>query len=238
MQSIILYPYAKIKNMHNEVLEKFIQDKGVFYIYEIGLQIYGLFPNIEDRDFIVICDNDYVPEGFVLENGNLCSTVINEFGTYNFKYYTMSKWFKLILQSSILAWECACLSKKFIHKEHVKLLMETNPLQLRKNHEESYPTLLIKGVDNIHSGNIITGQQDFWKVVKNIMFANQIIENHKIVNYKEPAEAYRLIVNGRETNELDIMQTYLQELSAPLERFKQYTDTIYRNSKLKPIVQN
>lgn len=224
--------------MHNEVLEKFIQDAGIFYIYEVGLQIYGLFPDTEDRDFIVICNDDYIPEGFTSENEELLLTITNEFGTYNFKYYSMTEWFKLVLDSSILAWECACLNKKFIHKEHVKLLMETNPLKLRKNYESTYPTRLIVAIDQIHSGNIITGQQYFWKVVKDVMFSNQIIENHKIVNFKEPAESYRLIVNGRETDELNMMQTYMQELSAPLERFTQYTDTIYRKSKLKPIVQS
>lgn len=224
--------------MHNEVLEKFIQDKGVFYIYEIGLQIYGLFPDTEDRDFIVICDNDYVPEGTLIENGEMWYRVTNESGYYNFEIIPLAKWFDLVLKGSIIAWECACLNKKFIHKEHVKLLMETNPLQLRKNYEASWTTLMIKGIDDIYAGNIITGQQKFWKIVKNVMFANQIIENHKIVNFKEPAEAYRYIVNGKVADNNIPETIWMQELSAPLERFKQYTDTIYRNSKLKPIVQS
>ena len=36
------------------------------------------------------------------------------------------------MNGSIEAWECACLNKKFIIKEHVKLLMKTDPLGLRK----------------------------------------------------------------------------------------------------------
>ena len=39
------------------------------------------------------------------------------------------------MNGNMEAWECACLNKKFILKEHVKLMLVTNPLQLRKHYE-------------------------------------------------------------------------------------------------------
>ena len=50
----------------------------------------------------------------------------------DFIFKTNEEWFNDVLNGSIEAWECACLNKKFIIKEHVKLLMKTDPLQLRK----------------------------------------------------------------------------------------------------------
>lgn len=45
----------------------------------------------------------------------------------------MKYWFDKVLLGDIDTWECACMNKKFIIKEHVKLMMKTNSLQLRKN---------------------------------------------------------------------------------------------------------
>ena len=36
------------------MLDELIKNPKILYIYEIGLQIYGLFPDTKDRDFIVI----------------------------------------------------------------------------------------------------------------------------------------------------------------------------------------
>ena len=51
---------------------------------------------------------------------------------YDFIFKTNEEWFDDVMNGSIEAWECACLNKKFIIKEHVKLLMKTDPLGLRK----------------------------------------------------------------------------------------------------------
>ena len=49
-------------------LQELIENKDILYIYEVGLQIYGLFDGIEDRDFLLIVTNEFVPDKELLEN--------------------------------------------------------------------------------------------------------------------------------------------------------------------------
>lgn len=42
-------------------LQQLIDDKDVLYIYEIGLQIHGLFSGSEDRDFLLIVSDNFIP---------------------------------------------------------------------------------------------------------------------------------------------------------------------------------
>lgn len=70
------------------------------------------------------------------------------------------------------------------------------------------------------------------------MFSNQIIENHKIINFKEPADSYRHIVNGQVSDLSTIIGTFESEIYPHLERFKKYTDEMLAKSKLKSIKQD
>lgn len=217
--------------MHNEILKKYIDDPNILYIYEIGLQIYGLFPDVVDRDFILVCQNGYVPKDFN-------ESVSNESGIYNFKIFSIEQWFNLVLNNELIAWECACLNKKFIHKEHVKLMLTTNPLQLRKIYEFNINASIEKAIRFINDKNTLSGQKLLWTIVKNVMFSNQIIENHKIINFKEPADSYRQIVNGQISDLSTIIDTFKSEMYPHLERFKKYTDEMLAKSKLKSIKQD
>lgn len=225
-----------LKIMPNETLEKFINDPKILYIYETGIQVYGLFPDIEDRDFLLICDNDYVPEGFIPYSKD--EYLYDENGTYQYRMFPIKRWFNEVLSNSMLAWECACLNKKFIHKEHVKLLVQTNPVQLRKDYDAEQNQLIESASELIKAGNTLTGQKMLWYLVKYVMFANQIIENHKIVKFKEPLDSYKKIVNGQISDLDTILQTFKEELYPHLERFKKYTDEPLRLSKIKKIIQN
>lgn len=91
---------------------------------------------------------------------------------------------------------------------------------------------------HILKGNSITGQKCLWEIVKYLKFANQIIENHKIVNFKEVAEDYRQIVNGQVSDLETIMSTFNERLSKPLQLFKSYTDGVLKASKIKKIIQS
>ncbi len=225
--------------MHNEILTKFIENPSVLYIYEVGLQIYGLFSNVEDRDFLLVYDNNCIPKEFIK-----IDTVFykyyeeNEFGKYSFLAIQIQDWFELVLGNTIIAWECACLPKKYIHKEHVKLLLQTNPLALRQNYEECYNDFLREAIFYINRGDTLTGQKCLWKIVKYVQFANQIIENHKIINFKEVLKPYKQIVDGQVSDPSIIMEIFKKELFPHLERFKKYTDGMLAKSKLKYINQD
>ena len=220
--------------MHNEILKKYIENPKILYLYEIGLQVYGLFTDVEDRDFLIICDNDYKNDDFP------SSTFIeeNEFGQYHFRVIPIKIWFQYVLNGDLLAWECACLNKKFIYKEHVKLLLQTNPLQLRKAYESNTPDLIQLAINNINNDCPISGQKTLWSIVKYVIFSNQIIENHKIVKFKEVVAPYQQIVNGQVSDSTSILATFEKELEPHLERFKKYTDGMLAKSKLKFINQD
>ena len=213
--------------MKNETLEKLTEDPKVLYIYEIGLQIYGLFDGVEDRDFLVIVDADYdIKEKEISDNG------------YNFSFLTIKDWFALVLDNSIIAWICACLPKKYIIKEHIKLLLQTNPLLLRKEFDAKKRKVISELDDLFNSGNTLTAQKELFELLKHVVFANQIIENHKIINFKILGLYYKYIVNGTITDPDTIRNTYEVLSYDDIIRFKMHTDSILRASKIRKIIQN
>jgi hypothetical protein len=123
------------------------------------------------------------------------------------------------MDGSIEAWECACMNKKFIIKEHVKLLMKTDPLGLRKQ--------IIK-MDNAITED--SDPKDMWKVVTYCKFANQIIENHKIVNFKE-ANSERIAILKGDYN------IYKAALHRPLEILKNSTNGMLKKELQSKIIQ-
>lgn len=208
--------------MDKSELQKLIEDPKVLYIYEIGLQIYGLFEGVDDRDFLLVVNDNYGPD----------------YKVYECKVLEASEWFKEVLNGSLLAWECACLPKKYIHKEYVKLMLETNPLQLRKDFDVNCKNLTKIAKITFEEGNTITAQKYLWSLIKEVMFANQIIENHKILNFKEPQAAYKQIVNGQNTDWDSTFAIFYEYLTKHRNRLKEYTDGILRMSKIKKIKQD
>lgn len=103
------------------------------------------------------------------------------------------------------------MNKKFIIKEHVKLMMSTDLLKLR----------------------VFVDTHDFdnWETIKNCKFANQIIDNHKIVNFKEANDEYELLKENptKEQFEHLFKKTY--------DLLRSRTDEILRRSKIEKILQ-
>lgn len=143
----------------------------------------------------------------------------------------MQEWFKYVLNCDIKAWECSCLPRKFIHKEHVKLLLETDLLKLRKNFDNSLDPYIIKVVSDLNLGKFEEAKLTLFSLLKSLIFTNQIIENHKIVNYSSVKDAYDKF-NYCDNNFDSIMGLYL-ELSQPEhELLKKKTDEILIKDKL------
>lgn len=209
--------------MPNELLEKYIEDPKVLYIYETGLQIYGLFEDVEDRDFLVIVTDDCDYE--------------NTYNGYNFTIVKIKDWFERVLDNSMIAWECACLPKKYILKEHVKLLLQTDPLKLRKEFDKKIKTVYSKLPKLFSEGNTLTAQKELFELLKYLIFANQIIENHKIVNFKVIGNIYKQMVDGTVTDQDTILDTASKLSESPGKIFANNTDSILRASKIKKILQ-
>lgn len=196
------------------MLNYFKECSDCLYIYNLGTRVY----NIGNSDEYLVIVND----GWVYSEP---ATIINKDNSIYIKddvkytVYHISKWFEMIMNCEIICWKCACLNKKYVIKEHVKLLMTTDPLKLRKNIDKSYLNL------SIQSSPI-----EFWNVLTDIIFANQIIENHKIVNFKEIAPYYSIIVNY-ETPHIERSAI----ITSHYNRLRHFTDGMLRQDALNKI---
>jgi len=142
-----------------------------------------------------------------------------------------------VLSNDIVAWECACLPKKYILKEHVKLLLQTDPLKLRKEFDKKIKTVYSKLPKLFSEGNTLTAQKELFELLKYLIFANQIIENHKIVNFKVIGNIYKQMVDGTVTDQDTILDTASKLSESPGKIFANNTDSILRASKIKKILQ-
>ena len=104
--------------MHKTTLNKLIENPEVYFIYDLRGSVFGV------DDF-----GEYI---IVIKDGLVIVDEFDDSEIIKVAIYTSSEWFKLVVNGEILPWICACIDKKYILKEHVKLLMTTNPLQLRK----------------------------------------------------------------------------------------------------------
>ena len=101
--------------------------------------------------------------------------------------------------------------------------MKTDPLGLRKQ--------IIK-MDNAITEE--SDPKDMWRVVAYCKFANQIIENHKIINFKEANPERKLITNIFPT---DTFLEYKFCLYKPLEKLKTSTDGMLKKELQSKIIQ-
>ena len=213
--------------LNNRFLDWLIESKKVYYIYMRGSYIYDLQTKDSDIDFLIICNKHTTfPKEFYeiresTDYGRRFDFHIKVDG-YDFIFKTNEEWFDDVMNGSIEAWECACLNKKFIIKEHVKLLMKTDPLGLRKQ--------IVKMNNEITEDS---DPKDMWKVIVYCKFANQIIENHKIINFKEANPERKTIINAKDNRFLE----YVFCISKPLELLKNSTDGMLKQELQKKIVQ-
>lgn len=174
--------------------------KDCLYIYNLNYSIYGL--SEQERYIVVVNDNWTCPEDWM------------GYDEYTFRIIVLSDWFKIVQDGHLIGWECACLNKKYIIKEHVKLLMTTNPLQLRKEIDTLKRSIYQE-----------SSLFDKWELIKSIKFSNQIIENHKIINFKEASKDFQRL----KTEPLDDV------IYEPYSRLKLLTDGILKQEIIKKI---
>lgn len=174
----------------NKFLQALIEDPLVYYVYQRGSFIYGLNTKDSDKDYLVIIDSEYkLPEEFKLYEYN--SGYINDrqnikYDNSDFIFVFIQNWFKMVLDNKIPAWECACLNKKFIKKEYVKLILKTDIVKLIKD-------LMIRKSAIL---NYITDFKVVWYFIKDILFTQQIIDFHKITDFQEANKYYQIIMNA------------------------------------------
>lgn len=214
----------------NKYLKHLIESPLVYYVYQRGSLIYGT-NNIEsDVDFLVVLDPNYkVPKEFKQykvpnhQPNQVSYNIVYE--NCDFIFYNIEDWFKHVLNCEIDAWECACLNKKFIYKEYVKLLMETNPLKLRLNFDSLKKNLESEANIFLNRGDFKNAKKCYWHIIKSAMFTNQILENHKIVNFKEAEPYFNILIETENDNNI-LVDIYNQLLDKSLCFLRKVTDGI------------
>jgi len=177
----------------DDFLKSLKKDPLVYYIYQRDPSIYGIETTI--KKYIVIVDKDYViPKDFEdfkikYDTKRIIDFKIESDG-FNFVFFEMQEWFNEVLNCKIIAWECSCLNKKFVPKEHVKLILTVNNSKIRKNFKENSFTLFTSALSNIKENQLEIAKEFLFQILKEADFSNQIINNHKIINFKTPKIFY------------------------------------------------
>lgn len=196
--------------MHKTTLNKLIENPDVYYIYDLRGDVFGI-DNL--GEYIIV-----IKDGLVIKDELDDSEIIKV------SIYSSSEWFKLVTNGEILPWICACINKKYIIKEYVKLLMVTNPLQLRKCFD-SIKNQILSNIEKLESK-----QFNLWKIILIARLCNQIIENHKIVNFRNSADDYQEL---KKYNNLDDLLNIFNTLLTPeLNLFYKTTNGLLKQEKI------
>lgn len=202
--------------MHKTTLNKLIEHPEVYYIYDLRGAAFG----VDDLGEYIIVTKD----GLVIKDELDDSEIVKV------SIYSSSEWFKLVVNGEILPWICACIDKKYILKEYVKLLMTTNPLQLRKCFEATRVQIL-SNLGEIESSK----RFNLWKIILFARFCNQIIENHKIVNFKNSANDYQELRKYTDDNEL--LNAFNALITPEINLLYKSTDGLLKREKIAKIQQ-
>ena len=202
--------------MHKTTLNKLIKNPDVYFIYDLRGSVFG----IDDIGEYII----------VVKDGLIIKDELDDSEIVKVSIYSSSEWFKLVINGEILPWICACIDKKYVLKEYVKLLMTTNPLQLRK----CFDTTKAQILSNLEETESST-QFNLWKIILFARFCNQIIENHKIVNFRNSASDYREL---RKYNNFDELLNIFNTLITPeLNLLYKSTDELLKQEKIAKLQQ-
>lgn len=208
----------------NKYLEHLIEDPKVYYVYQRGSSIYGLNNKNSDTDYLVIIDSEYnLPEEFKefeFNSGYINARKNIKYDNCDFMFIFIQDWFKLVIDNKIPAWECACLNKKFIKKEYVKLIIKTDIIKLIKD-------LMIR------RQALFTYLNDYkivWYFIKDVLFTQQIIDFHKITDFKEANKYYNDIKNAESGDRVILInQIWNQFYSKNKGQYEYYIKSIKQN---------
>ena len=81
-------------------------------------------------------------------------------------------------------------------------------------------------------------KKQLWDVIKYTKLSNQIIENHKIVNFKEANYEYKQLVENDCEDEASVLKLWLDLIKEPMGLLHKSTDGVLRKEKQKRIIQN
>lgn len=142
-------------------------------------------------------------------------------------HFPIQLYFKYIINNDLTAWILSCLDKKYIIKEYVKLLINFDVLKIRKNIDNDF-----KFFDELLYGNFAFDdiKAYYSKMYKYLVFANQIIENHKITNYHIVNSGLKLINNVECST---ITEVYFKTIRKEYKKLIDKTEKLRRKELIK-----
>ena len=108
--------------------------------------------------------------------------------------------------------------------------MTTNPLQLRK----CFDTIKTQILLNLGETEL-SKQFNLWKIILFARFCNQIIENHKIVNFRNSANDYQELRKYTDDNEL--LNAFNALITSEINLLYKSTDGLLKREKIAKIQQ-
>lgn len=199
-----------------EILKK---DPLVYYIYQMDLSIYGI--QSEQPKYLVVVDSKYQIPKELRENTE-------------FVFFNTEEWFIKVLNCEVLVWQCSCLNRKFIIKEHVKLVLSTDALKLRQNFKAMLDPYFLVAMSKISNGDFVEGKLKLLDILKEAEFSNQILDFHKIINYGIIKSYYDQLMET-ENDEEKIIAKFMELQAGTVSLLIRRTDSLVQNSKLKKI---
>lgn len=199
-----------------EILKK---DPLVYYIYQMDLSIYGI--QSEQPKYLVVVDSKYQIPKELRENTE-------------FVFFNTEEWFIKVLNCEVLVWQCSCLNRKFIIKEHVKLVLSTDALKLRQNFKAMLDPYFLVAMSKISNGDFVEGKLKLLDILKEAEFSNQILDFHKIINYGIIKSYYDQLMET-ENDEEKIISRFIELQAGTVSLLIKRTDSLVQNSKLKKI---
>ena len=158
--------YAQIAYTCNMTkIEQLKSNPQVYYIYQVDYSIF----NIPDQSpkYLVIVDKECTEKSSI------------EDGVY-IDIITTEDWFKKVINSEIISWICSCLDKKFIIKEHVKLLGMKNDLKIRQNMERMISENLPIITNLVNDGQDDEARYLAYTILLYLNLSHQILDFNKI----------------------------------------------------------
>lgn len=147
-------------------------------------------------------------------------------------HFPIQLYFKYITNNDLTAWILSCLDKKYIIKEHVKLLVNFDVLKIRKNIDDDYKFFNDLMYRDFDVSNINEIKAIFMKLYKYLVYANQVIDNHKVINYRIVGSGLKTI-NSIKTGTIN--DCYCMTIKPEMQKLITKTEELRRKELIKKL---
>jgi len=220
----------------SDFLEKLIIDPLVYYVYQRDLSIYGIDSDL--KKYTIVVNEDYcLPDELKSLKTEQLSPYKIVLDNTEFSFYDIKEWFNLASNSDIIVWECTFLNKKYVKKEYVKFIISWDPLKLRQNYLAILDPYYLYASNLMDQGKFDEARLCLFELIKIARFSLQVIEHHKIVNYKEVKEDYKKLFESPNTSE-DLIQVFLNRYKTSASLLFKNTEGMLQKEKEEKIIKN